>query len=142
MGEIQLPLYGNRTHSFLETMTLIRLNLEARAVSGSGSLMADAFVMIPAEHLMVWNDATIAASDEGGYVETQEDGRVVGVVVRGTSPDETVDEFAAVTTHNWRFPKGGGVFIIAAQRVGGTSVVTDQIDVSLIMRKRWLGYAD
>lgn len=147
MGEIQLPMWGWRASSFPETMKQVRLNLEARRVSGTGKLIADAFILIPAEHMFVWTGATVdtaASGDVGAYVETQEDGRIVGVVVSGSEPSETVESIAAVTARDWRFPKEGGVLVIAMERSanGGSTVLTDTCDLSLTMRERWLGYAD
>jgi hypothetical protein len=134
LGEIQLPPFGLGTS---DDLSMIRLNLEARRISGPGQLYVDCFILIPAEH-MVAVTGVVVEEEEQLYVDTDASGSVIAVVKGATGATVGI---GAATVRNWRWPKEGGAVVAAFERSTG-HVIADTVEVSISQRKRWLGYRE
>jgi hypothetical protein len=136
LGTVQIPTTGNREDVAAAEVDNYMLSLFAERLSGSGSLLVDCFILIPAEHLAVINGASVgnAAGPLELYSPPGDEPYALGKTAAAGLYGNVEYSF-----ENWNYPLGGGILVLAAQAAGSHSLsVTCNLDGELM--PRWRGY--
>ncbi|MCA9367160.1 hypothetical protein KC887_02705 [Candidatus Kaiserbacteria bacterium] len=147
LGEFEFPPY--RGHS-RQTMVNMRINLEVGRIAGSGNFHADCYVLIPADHMVTWSGLNVANTGGGAfstdpmqaYFYTFPDNTIEGFLSDGFAPspfDGNPFGLGTVTAKDWAYPFDGGVLVFASQREGIQNI-SDTVDVSLEVFRKWTTY--
>ncbi len=135
LGIVQFPLCGQPPHS-LSALGGETLRLEAERKSGSGSLYADVYILIPiAECYAVSRslDMAFGGTVRSFYYSDYHTGREA--VVRGDS-STTYDKIADFQLYG-RLPVGDSTLVVAGQSSTSSSLTNEVNFVDFYIKNRW-----
>lgn len=139
MGRITIPGAGGRSAGNDLANFAIRVYVEQ--IGGTGGYVAwDSFILIPAEHYLSFDtQMELANAGDHWYAYTHPDG-AVEIVQRDSAG--TIEDVAHPDTVDWRCPHTGGTLVIVACRQAGSSQTSMNVDVSLEISERHMGWRD
>ena len=139
LGEVQIPLMGNRDGqgSLISRMKQFKFSVYAERLSAAGSLRIDYLYLVPSEHLITFlDDQTNSVPYIYAYTDQDNAQYAFG--------EDGGNEIKSISTsfHNWEYPVGGGVMVIAV--VGTAFGVSHEIgreySVYSEVIPRWISY--
>ena len=147
LGEIEIPPTGNRDNFATTGDRLLSyaLNLHAQRVSVAGNLDVDCFVLIPSEHLVTANGASLSGTGDVGplYFVTEPQNNQYAVCSIGNTTHAGVltpnMENVEFTFHDWFYPVQGGIVVVAGQATNSSNLNVD-LDLEFTLIPRWRTY--
>lgn len=121
-------------------LSIVRINLEAERLSGTGFLWCGALIFPPAEHRLFLDNIRAVNGDDAVRIFTTEDDLV-------TVLSDNINTFnvniPATSPYRWQVPRKGATMVLVGERATGFESLTDTIsNVSASMFKRWQRYRD
>lgn len=135
LGTVQFPPSNDR--GLITDLSECEISIYAGGISGTGNLYLGELILIPTEHLIRVEGASIGPStgDFETTIYTHPNGEVYGYGY-DIVPNATV----RVSPENWVLPfEPCGLYLAAAQ--GDNLTLTDTIEVTLTLHRRYRNYA-
>jgi len=132
LGKFSIPIsrYDGGTNEIETT----ELQLWMQRVGGTGNVDLDAFVLIPAEHMVCIDTSTATIPYTTYWINVFPDEQVI---VKSSIP--TVMSIPVFSSQDFYWPTKGTVIGVAAERLAG-SILNDSVTVVSYVYPRWLSY--
>jgi len=137
LGTVSFPPTGDRGNiaSNLTDFQNCGFTIHANSFDDTGTLGIDAYYLIPAEHTLT----ILGCQVDTTYtlnVYTDPDDQVWGMGLSTYSQGGL-----QISPHNWYYPVGGGLMVVATQADSG-HILSQTIDLSIDLIPRWKTYRD
>lgn len=139
LGTVQIPPTGNRG-SVASTGDEIKhyfLSFSAERLSAAGSLDIDCVILVPTEHLLIIDRATISAG-VGSRVEAFSPNADAPYALYKTAAGGLYGN-VEYSFNNWGYPVGGGLFVVVGQGAN-SHALSNLINLDLALAYRWRSY--
>jgi hypothetical protein len=140
LGEIEIPgiPWRQEVDDVSPLLDYWNIVIEAAQTSGTGTLYADAIILVPSRHLFQWSSAKFRTNNtERAAIHTDEDDHITAYTEM-TVPQRII-EVPVISSRDWRYPHQGGYVVIVAQDAAGHDR-TQTVNPGIEVMKRWLTY--